>query len=199
MDDFFRARPPARRLRQTFPILRSSKTKNCTLSFKVLAIGDRVHCAPIHYQGRSTPCMQPFDLPCKSCDAGYEPRWVGYFAGYTSKHSRCLVELTADAAELLAAEAERRGSIRGLAIIVSRVGDRANGPMKIDWRPADIPSEQIPESFAVTEPLAQMWRIKQHLLEAEAYRLKQLPMDPRISGDLYADTFKMNGKKRGTA
>ncbi len=139
--------------------------------------------------------MQPFGKKCESCEAGWEPRWIGYIAAWhIQRKQKVLLELTAGAADLLAAHAEKIGSIRGQRIKLSRLGDRHNGPLQITWEHSNIPDDQIPEPFDVEDSLHRLWQINQQLRKNEPTAEKT---DPRIAGDFAADEFrhKSNGRK----
>jgi len=201
MAEFFRSRPPAQPARQTFPVCRSGG--KWTLNVAVIALSDRVTCAATHYSGRTRPCMEQFGKKCESCEAGWEPRWVGYFAAWhIQRKQKVVVELTATAADLLAAHAEKVGSIRGQLIRLSRLGDRKNGPLEISWQHSNTPADQLPASFDVEDVLRRLWRINQALKTGEqspkTIAGTITPEDPRISGDFRADEFrhKNNGHSR---
>ena len=188
--EFFRARPPAQETRPSYPVARSSP-KRWGLSFRVLCLSHGVTCAPTHHAGRTIPCLEPFAKRCPQCDAGWAPRWLGYFAAWhPQRHCKCLVELTAAAAEKFAKVAEQHGSLRGWHIKLSRLGDRPNGPLIVDGAPSGLDPEQIPTGFDVQEALLRLWKVKEHLAAADR---RISPDDPRIAGDLAADAFKHNG------
>jgi hypothetical protein len=203
--NFFTSRPPSQDQRQTFPVARSSP-KKWGLTLRVLMLSDRVTCAPTHHKGRTIPCLEPWARKCEACDQGWKPRWLGYIAAFHPiRHIKCLLELTATAAETLGAAAEQKGSLRGHWITVSRVGDRPNGPLMVQWAPSDFTDEQVPESFSVQQALLRLWNVHQHVANADPLG-RQLAAetvtaeDPRIAGDLAADAFKHrhNGRKEVT-
>lgn len=156
MNDFFTARPPDQPLRQTYPVMRSGKKWGLTIH--TIMLSDRVVCAPTHYRGRTRPCLKKRTGVCQSCDEGWSPRWVGYIAAWHIQRRLVgILELTAHAAQLLAAEAESRGSLRGFGVTVSRLNDRHNGPLLVQWKPIDHEGRQPPPSFDVSGALMRMW------------------------------------------
>jgi hypothetical protein len=191
MADFFVSRPPAQKVRQSFPIVRSSAKHK--LKHSVLCLSDRLTCCPTHHAGRTVPCTTPWGRQCPSCEKGHDPRWVAYFAAWDGA-KKILFELTANAAEILAAEAERLGSIRGYLINVDRMGNRPNGQLLVTWRHANLTADQIPECFNVEECLWRTWRINEHIKKcAQA----TIPMKDIIEqGIADEDVFqhRLNGK-----
>lgn len=205
MAEFFRARPPAQPVRQAIPVCRST-TKKWGLTVDVIALSDRVTCAPTHHRGRTQPCMIPFGKTCESCEAGWEPRWVGYIAAWHIRtKQKVLLEITAGAADLLSAHAEKIGSIRGELITLSRSGDRAKGPLQIRWQHSNTAEEQLPQTFDVEEVLMRLWRVNQAIAQPQTKPAPIPPTidpaDPRVAGDYAADEFRhaKNGRQQPAA
>jgi hypothetical protein len=156
MEDLFTSRPPERRHRETFPVLRSNKKQG--LTHVVLCLSDRLVCAGTHHAGRTRIC--PGSDTCEHCANGYRPRWVGYFAGWhEAKRIKCLVEVTANAADRLAQEAEKRGSLRGYRIKLFRLNDRPNGELLVQGGHANLADDQVPQPFDVRQQLKLLWGI----------------------------------------
>jgi hypothetical protein len=176
MAEFFTSRPPAQKVRQSFPIIRSSKKHG--LKHKILCLSDRLTCCPTHHAGRTVPCTTPWGRQCPSCEKGWEPRWVAYFAGWDGA-KRVLFELTATAAELVAAEAERLGSLRGYLIEVDRIGNRPNGQLMVTWKHANLAPDQIPQCFNVEEQLYRTWRINEHIKKCAAATIPMTEIEAR--------------------
>lgn len=191
MDEFFRTRPPAQKVRQSFPIVRSSKRHG--FKHKILVLSDRLVCCPTHHAGRTVPCTEAWGRQCPSCDKGWDPRWVAYFAAWDGT-KKILFELTANAAEIVAAEAERVGSLRGYLMHVSRIGDRANGQLLVTWERSNLTDEQIPTPFDVREQLYRTWRIQEHLKKCGHATIPITGDEPQIRGDLAADSWKQQGR-----
>ena len=163
MSKFFTNRPPDKKHTQNFPVIRSGKKWG--QSFSGLCLSDRVFCAPTHFKGRSIGCLKNVTGECESCDAGWSPRWFGYIGIIHAKtKTRGMLELTERAANEAADFAEKVGSLRGYIIKVSRLNDRPNGALQIQFEQSTLSLHEVPQGFCVTEALARMWKIELSLI-----------------------------------
>lgn len=152
-------RPDERVRKPNYSILRVTATRK---ELVVIPLSVKIFWTKTHYNGSTTPCGDP-EFPCRFCEAGTAPRWLGYFAAWDPRQDR---KVCMEVTPAVADEFERYaqlcgGSIRGSEAKFSRQGERRNGRLlvKIDTLSAtDI--SRIPEGFDVSLCLERLWQVR---------------------------------------
>ncbi len=114
---------------------------------------------PTHYWGgRTVPCERP---DCKACEAQIGWRWHGYVPIILpGDHEHVILELTAQACELIKNYAEVNGSLRGTFITAVRATGRINGRVLLTLLPSDLQSIVLPEEPDVPKVMRHIWGIQ---------------------------------------
>lgn len=111
---------------------------------------------PLHYwRRRSTPCL---GKGCEACEHGEAPRPKGY-AAVTGKNDTkiWLLEVTENCAVPITAQMELRTTLRGCVVALSRLEQRANGKLSIEFGGKSIDGTLIPQAPDVEEVLRRIW------------------------------------------
>ncbi|GAH09165.1 unnamed protein product [marine sediment metagenome] len=111
---------------------------------------------PLHYwRRRSTPCLGE---GCEACEHGEAPRPKGYAAVAAKNKTKVwLLEVTENCAEAIVAEMELRTTLRGAVVNLSRLDQRANGKLTIEFAGKSIDATLIPAAPDVEEVLRRIW------------------------------------------
>lgn len=120
-----------------------------------------------HYEGeRTRPCfwMEVGPGPgsrveCPYCKQGLPRRWKGYVAVQTARSGRlALVELTRAAMELCPRLHPGRSSLRGVALVVTRIGTSRQGRVVAQARDQFPPGHpDLPPAPDVEAALIRLW------------------------------------------
>lgn len=135
-----RIRPPADVARIPFEIIRVGKAR--TLEF--ICLSDVPLVLAVHWIGsRAIRCPES---DCSYCLDGKPQRWRGYVFGQSMRNPRvAIVEYTGGVGGAIADEYEHHGSLRGSHIILSRKGNRKNGPLSVEFGAANRKPKELPE------------------------------------------------------
>lgn len=140
--------PPPGTRGPSFDLVRCNKAERYCVDF--ISLSDQVTGFDVHWSHRkSHVCLAPFGN-CELCDRGLSKRWVGYLAAMnSSKAKRFLVEFTALVMPGLTRMREQRGTLRGLAVRLTRPSHTPNGHLKIDFHGhgLDVPVGECPPPF----------------------------------------------------
>ena len=141
-----------------------------------------------HFVRRRT--IPHFDQDCPECLTGSEARWHGYISIWApTGHAHSVLEMTALAAAPVKAFQDRHGTIRGSDIEAQRMGNAANGPVRISIEAADHDLRKIPQPVDLRAFLCTIWRIP--LDGKAANEDRKSPID-----DLAVEEAKGNGEAR---
>jgi len=114
---------------------------------------------PTHYWGgRTVPCETPI---CKACEAQIGWRWHGYVPMILpGDHEHVILELTAQACEVIKLYAKVNGSLRGTFLTAVRAAGRTNGRVLLHLEPSDLQSIVLPEEPDVPKVMRHIWGIQ---------------------------------------
>lgn len=121
---------------------------------------------------------------CRGCKAGFDLKWAGYAAGWSSSpKGLCVVSVTFGAVDIFLKEICQHGTLRGLSGILKRGGGKANGPVYVDLK-GRVPEDQLVPTFDIMPSLRRVWGISEKYLfrgkPGPATREDCDPNDPRI-------------------
>jgi hypothetical protein len=109
------------------------------------------------YQGRTIPCVR---YNCPACKNNMLSRYTGYLAALSAKvHRNVLVEYSAGAAGDLQKVLTVNNSLRGSNFILSRVGRKANGPLRFEYKGLFSGGLVLPPCPDVFSILCKVWRL----------------------------------------
>jgi hypothetical protein len=117
----------------------------------------------IHYDERSRrsePCLEK-DFQCPGCERKLPSKWRGYLHVYPGGlEAPYILELTAEAAEMLLTLAGDRPTLRGLRVVVRR--SRAdNGRLSVHLHPVQVDKfEALPNPVDPVPVLHFLWSFK---------------------------------------
>lgn len=150
----YQTRPPKDHRGQSLPLIRTPAAPPIHL---IVTSHNLIGLATHYFKGRTTPCT---DEACPACNEGYAWRWHGYVSAITSgAHEHVLFEMTAQAAEPLAAYADRYGTLRGCIIAASRLHKRRNGRVILSTKPGDLTKITLPTAPDVCKVLSIIWNL----------------------------------------
>jgi len=150
----FHTRPPLESSRSAFRLLRTPAKGKLYL---LITSDNLLGCFTHFYAGRTVPCTGD---KCEACQAGASARWHGYVAAIEQKTNEPIVfELTAAAAESLAAYRAKHGTLRGCDILATRVSPRPNARVRLQMRPHDLSRTDLPEPLNLRAALCHIWGI----------------------------------------
>jgi len=146
-------RPPAYARSSAMEIIRTPPSRPLIATI----LSDDLVGTPTHFtNNRTTPCSKPDQ--CEFCDRGLPWRWHGYLAVRVADRPRpCLIELTAQAAESVAAARAEFGTLRGARIKLTRAGKRANGRVQVALAPPADDADSLPPEPDVPHALCHIW------------------------------------------
>lgn len=121
---------------------------------------------------------------CRLCKDGFGLRWTAYAAAKTwYPDALHVLAITEAAARTLRLERDKRGTLRGLVVILQRMLPHNNAPVHVSVCGMDAP-ENVPPSFDVMPSLLRMWGLSPRFkprawgVESAADRLAIDPNSP---------------------
>ena len=141
--------PPAPREERRIEVLRVP----AGASWRVVVTGNRVAALRTHYvDGRTVPCLLPWDEMCQACNRGLSWRREGYFSAWVLSRQVAAVVALPDKAletlELLHADRIASGNLRHTGLLLERKGESRRAPLILSWfgdsiglvgAPVDVP------------------------------------------------------------
>lgn len=110
-----------------------------------------------YWHGHTTPCTSP---DCDACQHGHAATWHGYLALWNAKDQAAkILEFTAAAGQDLEDWLLANGSLRGSLLTASRAGNRPNGRVHLQFRPAAPTDPKLPPEPAILPMLAALWHM----------------------------------------
>jgi len=167
-------RPPAAARSSALEIIRTPAGRPLTATIISADItGTATHFA----QNRTLPCSRPD--PCEHCDKGLAWRWHGYLAVLLDGKPRpVILELTAQAAENVAAAREQYGTLRSARIRLTRAGKRPNGRVQVALAPPDPENRHVPPEPDIRVALCHIWNY-------DPQRAKPAPRAPNKAAQIH--------------
>lgn len=124
-------------------------------------MGTRTH----YTKGRTLPC-EPIN--CEACSAGHPWRWHAYLAVLAGdQKEKCILELTAQAAEQLQEIVKGYGTLRGIEILAERPSRRPNGRVRIVGHMNGSPPNSLPFAPDVKLLMLHIWGLDDRLLDPD--------------------------------
>lgn len=133
---------------------------------RCLILSDQIIGTRTHYtKGRTLPCDGP---NCAHCQDGHPWRWHAYLAVLAGdQKEKCILELTAQAAEQLQPLIKGYGRLRGMEMITERPSKRPNGRVRIAARMNGTPPNTLPEEPDVTLIMLHIWGLDDRTLDPD--------------------------------
>lgn len=116
-------------------------------------LGIRTH----WFRGRTGPCLLE---NCEACKHGMLSRWKGYvLALETSCQMQCVFEFTPPGAIALEEARSRFGTMRGLQVIASRAGKKANSKVSLHVKGITVLGPAACPDYGIWPVVARIWGI----------------------------------------
>ena len=114
---------------------------------------------PTHYfGGRTVPCLQK---DCKACANDIGWLWHGYLSMILpTTHEHVLLELTAQACEVVNNYHEQHSVLRGTLVTATRAGKLANGRVLLQLNPGNLSDIQLPDAPDIRKHMMHIWGIQ---------------------------------------
>jgi len=143
---------PATDTRNSLTLVRTpakGKTLAIVTSSKIIG------CFTHYWGGHTMPCENE---QCPACLEGIGNRWHGYIGIYDLRSRKHLIlEFTAKASVPLQTYIEMTGKLRGCELQCERRGFRANSPVIMSCRPANLEGIALPEEPNIQRIMAIVW------------------------------------------
>jgi hypothetical protein len=135
-----------------------------------------IGCKTHFTKGRTSPCE---GLKCEACNEGRPWRWHAYLAILAGEgKEKCILELTAQAAEQLETHIKGYGSLRGAEMLAERPSKRPNGRVRIAVRLNGTPPASLPDAPKIETIMLHIWGLDdRQIVESKAkkpFNTKQL-------------------------
>lgn len=129
---------------------------------------DSLQGTPTHYfGGRTVPCQQK---SCKACEHGVGWLWHGYLSMILpTTHEHVLLELTAQACEIVNDFHKKNSLLRGALITATRAGKLPNGRVLLQLNPGDLQGINLPDPPDVRKHMMHIWGIQDGGKTTETY------------------------------
>jgi hypothetical protein len=134
---------------------------------RAIVLSDRVIGTRTHYaKGRTLPCE---GKDCEACNNALPWRWHAYLAILAGDNAeKCVLELTAAAAEQLAKPLKDYGTLRGLELLLERPARKPNGRIRILWKRNGTPTTTLPLPPSIEQIMLHIWGLDQdHLVPSD--------------------------------
>lgn len=125
------------------------------------------------HRGRTGPCLTD---GCEGCKAGHLSRWKGYLLAIDHTNGQRLVfEFTPPCATTLDEAYKKFGTMRGLQVVASRAGKRANAKVQVHVKGITVLGPEAEPDHDVWPILGHIWGLTSHTPPAKfGYGLEDL-------------------------
>jgi hypothetical protein len=157
--------PPAAEANYGFRLIRCPAYK----PMRAIILSEKMIGTRTHYtKGRTRPCEGE---GCEICKEGLPWRWHAYLACLAGEQrEKCILELTAQAADQLKPILASNGSLRCIEILADRPSKKPNGRVRIQARLNGIGGASIPAAPDVPILMAHIWGLDDRRLEPDPAR-----------------------------
>ncbi len=117
-----------------------------------------IGCATHFWGGRTIPHEEQLCFPCSE---GSPWRWHAWLAAFSTRNNEMfLFESTKRVAMIFAAYRETHGTLRGCVFKAQRATDARNSRVRLELKPGDLRSINLPEEPNLVKCMSMIWNIK---------------------------------------
>lgn len=152
---------------------------------KGIITSDKVLISYTHYRDRNSYICTRNSKTCPFCAASIAPRIKGYLCGVDNADRKAVVlEMTDNAVRDNAVIRERKVSLRGKVLCLSRPGKNPNSPVlaRLEDCPHVTVLRSLPQPFDLRAVLLEMWDVPSQQLLYDRH-----PETPELSEEVFND------------